>query len=93
MPIDDLQNWLNKMLARLSRKSDTALAIRCALVRWRALTRNLDDGMIEIDNSAVERVLRGVAPGRKNILFCGSDAGEQAADAIYSPIGSAKLNE
>jgi transposase len=91
--IDDLQNWLNKMLARLSPKSDTALAIRYALARWRALTRYLDDGMIEIDNSAAERALRGVALGRKNYLFCGSDAGGQAAAAIYSLIGTAKLND
>jgi transposase len=91
--IDDLQNWLNKMLTRLSRKSDTALAIRYALARWRALTRYLDDGMIEIDNSAAERAMRGVALGRKNYLFCGSDAGGQAAAAIYSLIGTAKLND
>jgi hypothetical protein len=90
--IDELHDWLNKMLARLSRKSDTALAIRYALARWRALTRYLDDGQIEIDNSAAERALRAVALGRKNYLFCGSDAGGQAAAAIYSLIGTAKLN-
>lgn len=37
--------------------------------------------------------LRGVALGRKNYLFCGSDAGGQAAAAIYSLIGTAKLND
>jgi transposase len=89
---DELHAWLNKMLARLSRKSDTALAIRYALARWRALTRYLDNGRIEIDNSAAERALRAVALGRKNYLFCGSDAGGEAAAAIYSLIGSAKLN-
>jgi transposase len=90
--IDELHEWFNKMLARLSRKSDTALAIRYALARWRALTRYLEDGRIEIDNSAAERALRAVALGRKNYLFCGSDAGGQAAAAIYSLIGTAKLN-
>ena len=68
------------------------MAIRYALARWRALTRYLDDGMIEIDNSAAERVLRAVALGRKNYLFCRSNAGGQAAAAIYSLIGTAKLN-
>ena len=29
---------------------------------------------------------------RKNYLFCGSDAGGERAAAIYSPIGTAKLN-
>ena len=39
-----------------------------------------------------ERALRTVALGRKNSLFAGSDAGGERAAAIYSLIGSAKLN-
>ena len=90
--MDDLHRWLNKPLAGLSRKSDTAAAIRYALSRWRALGRYLDDGRIEIDNSAAERALRVVALGRKNYLFAGSDAGGERAAAIYSLLGTAKLN-
>jgi hypothetical protein len=33
-----------------------------------------------------------VALGRKNFLFCGSDAGGERAAAMYSLIGTAKLN-
>lgn len=33
-----------------------------------------------------------MAEGRKNYLFAGSDAGGERAAAIYSLIGSAKLN-
>jgi transposase len=47
---------------------------------------------VEIDNNAAERALRAVALGRKNYLFAGSDAGGERAAAIYSLIGSAKLN-
>ena len=64
--IGELHLWLNKTQARLSRKSDTAEAIRYALSRRRALTRYLDDGRIEPDNSAAERAQRAVAFGRKN---------------------------
>ena len=46
----------------------------------------------QIDNSAAERALRGVALGRKNFLFAGSDCGGQRAANMYSLIGSAKLN-
>jgi transposase len=49
-------------------------------------------GGIEIDNNAAERALRTVALGRKNFLFAGSDAGGERAAAIYSLVGSAKLN-
>ena len=84
--------WLESTLAKLSRKSDTAAAIRYALSRWPALTRYIDDGQLEIDNNAAERALRVVALGRKNFLFAGSNAGGQRAAAIYSLLGSAKLN-
>ena len=37
--------------------------------------------------------LRGVAIGRKNWLFAGSDAGGHRAAAMYSLIESAKIND
>jgi hypothetical protein len=90
--LDDMRSWLEKSLRSLSAKSETAGAIRYALSHWRALTRYVDDGLLEIDNSAAERALRAVALGRKNYLFAGSDSGGERAAAIYSLVGSAKLN-
>jgi transposase len=90
--LESMHTWLQETLAKVSRKSDVALAIGYALGRWTALTRYCDDGGIEADNNAAERALRAVALGRKNYLFAGSDAGGQRAAAIYSLIGSAKLN-
>ena len=55
--------------------------------------RYCDDGHLEIDNNAAERALRAVALGRKNYLFAGSDTGGERAAAIYSLIGTAKLND
>jgi transposase len=90
--LDELKQFLESTLAQISRKSDLAEAVRYALTRWTALTRFIDDGRIEIDNNAAERALRCVALGRKNFLFAGSDVGGERAAAIYSLIGSAKLN-
>ena len=90
--LDDLDHWLRATLEKLSRKSDTAAAIQYALNLWPALLRYCDDGIIEIDNSAAERALRGVAIGRRNYLFAGADSGGERAAAIYSLIGTAKLN-
>jgi transposase len=90
--LDSLRQWFEATLPKLSRKSDTTAAIRYALSLWDALLRYADDGTIEIDNNAAERALRPVALGRKNYLFAGSDAGGERAAAIYSLIGSAKLN-
>lgn len=45
------------------------------------------------DNNAAERSLRTVALGRKSYLFAGSDVGGERAAAMYSLIGSRKLNK
>ena len=74
--------WLTATLAKLSQKSDVAVAIRYALERWNALLRYCEDGRIEMDNNAAERALRAVALGRKNYLFAGSDAGGERAAAV-----------
>lgn len=90
--LDDLHQWLQDALHQVSRKSALAKAIGYTLKLWSALLRYRDDGCIEIDNNAAERALRAVALGRKNYLFAGSDAGGERAAAIYSLIGTAKLN-
>jgi len=90
--LKDMHEWLSGLLARVSAKSEIAQAIVYSLARWRALTRYVDDGRIEIDNSAAERALRGVALGRHNFLFMGSDAGGEHAAAMYSLVETAKLN-
>ncbi len=81
-----LHAWLNTVLPTLSKKSPLAIAIRYALTRYR------DDGRIENDNNAAERAPRAVALGRKNWLFAGSDDGGERSAAIYSLLGTAKLN-
>jgi transposase len=90
--LKDLRAWLSEMLTRVSIKSDLAQAIGYTLTHWKALTRYCDDGLIDIDNNAAERALRGVGLGRKNYLFFGSDAGGERAAAIYSLVETAKLN-
>lgn len=90
--LDQFHAWLSATLETLSRKSDTSRAILYALNRWETLTRYCDDGRLEIDNLPVERALRGVAIGRRNYLFAGADSGGERAAAIYSLIGTAKLN-
>ena len=90
--LEELFQWLQSTLTQISRKSALAEAIRYALSRWTALTRYRDDGCLEIDNNTAERALRAIALGRKNYLFVGSDKGGERAAALYSLIGTAKLN-
>jgi hypothetical protein len=46
--LGSLKQWLEETLGKLSRKSDTAVAVRYALGRWEALMRYCDDGRLEI---------------------------------------------
>lgn len=54
--------------------------------------RYLDIGEAEIDNNAIERLLRGVALGRKNYLHFASEGGGVAGAIAYSLIESCKLS-
>ena len=91
--VSELEAWMRSEQARLSRHYDVAKAIDYMLKRWAGFIRFLDDGKIGLSNNAAERALRGVAVGRRNWLFAGSDRGGERAAAIYTLIAGAKLND
>src|SRR5262249_51177910 len=91
--VSALQAWLREQRAKVSKHSETGKAIDYSLKRWTALTRFLDDGRLCMSNNAAERELRGVAVGRRNWTFAGSDDGGRRAAAIYPLIATAKLND
>src|ERR1700757_605217 len=89
----DLEIWMRQQRALLSSSNDTAKAINYLLNRWAAFTRFLDDGRVCLSNNAAERALRGVAVGRKNWTFAGSDAGGHRAAAVYTLVETCKMND
>jgi transposase len=84
--IGTYEAWLREQRALLSSKSQIAKAINYTLDRRTAFTRFLDDGRVCLSNNAAERAVRGVALGRKNWTFAGSDEGGRRAAAVYSLI-------
>ena len=90
--IGELERWMRTERARLSRHADIAKAMDYMLKRWPAFTRVLEDGRICRSNNAVERTLRGIALGPRGWPFAGSDRGGERAAAMYTLIGTAKLN-
>lgn len=84
-----LQAWATQVLP----KSPIGKAVMYAIKLETALRRFTEDGRLQIDNNRCERALRGVALGRKNWLFAGSEYGGQAAAAFFSIIGSARMHE
>jgi transposase len=91
--VGDLEIWMRQQRALLSSNNDTAKAINYLLNRWAAFTRFLDDGRVCLSNNAAERALRGVAIGRRNWTFAGSDAGGHRAAAVYTLIETCKMND
>ena len=89
---DTLLQWLTLQRQRATEGTAIAKAIDYTLVRWRALTRFIDDGDLPPDNNHIENRIRPIALGRSNWLFAGSLRGGQRAAAIMSLIQSAKLN-
>ena len=65
-------------------------AIDYTLKRWEALTRFVDDGVLEVDSNLIENSIRPSALGKKNWLFVGHpEAGERSA-VIYTLLGSCR---
>ncbi|MBC8058409.1 MAG: IS66 family transposase [Rhizobiales bacterium] len=91
--VEALGTWLRAQYDRLSPAGQVAKAIAYSLNRWDGLARFLEDGRLCMTNNAAERALRGIAVGRHNWTFAGSDAGGRRAAAIYTLIESAKLND
>ena len=83
--LDAFKLWLEELEPQVLPKSALATAIGYTRRQWAALERYLGDGELVPDNSASERALRGVALGRKNWLFAGSDAGGVRAGKLLQP--------
>ena len=77
-------DWLVAEAPKVLPKSPIGEAIQYALNHWAALERPLDEGFLELDNSACERAFKPVALGRKNWLFVGSDRGGETAAVLMS---------
>lgn len=88
--LDDIKTYLQREQPAVLPKSPEGQAIAYALSNWKALIRYCEDGDLEIDNSGAERSLRGIAVGRKNWMFYGSDNGGKTAAILTSFIATCK---
>jgi transposase len=86
--LDKLQGYLKEIEAEVLPKSPAGRAVRYTLKNWTALSRYCQDGDLEIDNNATERAIRGVAVGRNNWVFFGSDEGGKTAAVLRSFVAS-----
>ena len=90
--LDALKSWIDQSLKSAVPKSKLGDALAYMSRRWRELTAYLLHGMLEIDNNAIENIIRPFALGRKNWLISGSPRGAHASALFYSLIATAKAN-
>ena len=89
---DALHAWLRLERQRVPEGSAIAGALDYSLNHWAALTLNLHDGRVPVDNNHIENLMRCWAMGRKAWLFAGSELAGQRAAIVMSLVQSAKLN-
>lgn len=90
--LDAFYTWLRSQLGLLLPKSPIATAVNYTLSNWKALCRYIEDGDFVLDNNRSERALRGIAVGRHNWLFFGSDCGGRIAAIMLTLLKSAQRN-
>ena len=89
--LEKLHQYLETIREELLPKSEAGQAVAYALKNWTALTRYLEDGDLSIDNNHTERSLRGIAVGRRNWTFVGSDRGGRTMAVLRSFVASCEL--
>jgi transposase len=90
---DDMHEWLKRERATLTRSSEVIGAIDYMLKRWDGFARFLEDGRVCLTNNAAERALRGIALGRRNWTFAGSQRGADRATVMLTLITTCRLND
>jgi transposase len=70
-------DWADKVVTKLSARSELDEAFRYTIKRRDALSRFLTDARLEIDNNIAENAM-------KNYLFAGSDTGGDRAAFMYT---------
>lgn len=91
--LDDMLAWLLRERETLSRSAEVLKPMNYMLRRWADFARFLDDGRICLSNNAAERSLRGVAVGRRNWTFAGSQRGADRAAVMLTMITTCRLND
>jgi transposase len=80
----ELKSWLEEQLPHLNPQHPWRRAAEYTLGEWECLLAYVGNGALDIDNNVAERSLRGIALGRRNWLFVGSEQGGHTAALYFS---------
>ena len=90
--LDALGKWMKEQYIKALPKSSIGKALGYSIERWEKLSRYTENGILSIDNNAVENSIRPVALGRKNYLFAGSHEAAKRSGMLYSLLGTCKMH-
>jgi transposase len=90
--LDNLRDWLDKVLPTAPPSSALGQALGYLHRQWPRLVRYIARGDLPIDNNPAENAIRPFVVGRKAWLFADTQAGARASALIYSLIETAKAN-
>ena len=80
----ELRSWLQEQVPQVNPQHPWRRAAEYTLSEWECLVAYARDGTLDIDNNVAERSLRGIALGRRNWLFVGSEQGGHTAALYFS---------
>ena len=87
--VEEYYTWLQSIFKPAGKLKK---AITYSLNQREYLCAFLDHGEIEISNNQVENAIRPIVVGRKNWLFCDTQAGANASVVIFTMLETAKAN-
>ena len=87
--VEEYYTWLQSIFKPAGKLKK---AITYSLNQREYLCAFLDHGEIEISNNQVENAIRPIVVGRKNWLFCDTQAGANASVVIFTLLETAKAN-
>ena len=86
-------SWCKKVINEYPAKTAVAKAIQYSINNEKYLANYLLDGKLVIDNNLAERMMKSFVLGRKNFLFCFSEAGAKASSIAYSIVETCIANK
>ena len=90
--LNELHDWMAKMLPKVPPKSALGAALSYMRDYWGKRVRYTERGDLPIDNNRCENAIRPFVVGRKAWLFSDTPAGAHASAIIYSLVETAKAN-
>lgn len=91
--LDELHDWMERMLPMVPPKSALGGALSYMRDYWGKLVRYPERGDLPVDNNRCENSIRPFVVGRKAWLFSDTPAGANASAIIYSLVETAKAND